>query len=308
MDVIQTRFDPFTTAEASPLGMSRRDLVAAVREGALRRIVRGVYVDARATDTRELRIRAIELVKPPHAVACNETAAWLHGIDAFKPSERFVLDPFFVVPHSKSRINRAHVRCRQAYIDADDLTHVGTIVVTTPVRTVSDLLRRLYRPYALAAADAFAATGLAAPVEVVQFVHRLKGYPGIVQARSLSRLIDPRAQSPGESWQRLRILDAGFPPPVPQFEVVDSLGRTWFLDHAYPELLIGSEYDGTEFHTAREHRAHDQNRRGFLTDVHGWRWVNADRSRLFGADSSFEEELGELLGMPPLLPRRWGSG
>jgi hypothetical protein len=308
VDITRTTFDPFTTAEASRFGMSRSDLVEAVRAGVLRRVVRGVYVDARAPDTRNLRVRALELVKPPNAVACNETAAWLHGVDVFKPSERFILEPFFVVPHSTSRINRANVRCRQAYIEPDDLMRIGDITVTTPVRTVSDLLRRLYRPYALAAADAFARAGLASRAEVMQFVHRLKGYPGIVQARSLSRLIDPRAQSPGESWQRLRILDAGFPPPVPQFEVVDSLGRTWFLDHAYPELLIASEYDGTEFHTAQAHREHDEDRRGFLTEVHGWRWVNAGRSRLFGPDTAFEEELGDLLGMPPLLPRRWGSG
>ena len=172
---------------------------------------------------------------------------------------------------------------------------------------MSDLLRGLYRPYALSAADAFARAGLIVVDEVINYVHRLKGYRWIVQARSLAVLIDGRAESPGESWQRLRIHDAGFPPPTPQFEVVDATGLLRRLDLAYPELLIGSEYDGREFHTLRDDRIHDQERRADLTGRFGWRWVNADRSRIFGPDPAFELELGVLLNIPPVLPRRWGT-
>lgn len=300
-------YEPFTVSQARSLGLRPKDLVDGVAARAFRRVFRGVYVDSRARDTRELRLRAIRLVKPDNAVASTETAAWLFGIEAFKPSEQFVLEPSFVVPHATTRIGRPGVRCRQAYVRSEDIMFMGGVHTTTPLRTTSDLLRRLYRPYALAAADSFIRAGLVDQLELMEYVHRLKGYPGIVQARSLSALVDPRAQTPGESWHRLRILDAGFPPPELQFEVIDSLGRQWYLDHAYPELKIGSEYDGREFHTAGLHLFHDAGRRGFLTQAHGWRWVNADRSRLFGTDTSFEEELGALLGIRPLLPRRWGQ-
>jgi hypothetical protein len=200
------------------------------------------------------------------------------------------------------------VRCRQANLDAADITYVDGVHLTTPLRTASDLLRRLYRPYALAAADGFARAGLIDVHALEDFVARLKGYPGIIQARSLVHMIEPKAQTPGESWQRLRILDAGFPRPTAQLEVVDDFGGTYFLDHAYPEQLIGSEFDGREFHTDDRHRQHDRDRRDYLSTTQGWRWVNADRSRIFGNDASFEVELGELLGIPPLLPRRWGFG
>jgi len=300
-------YQPFTVSQARSLGLRRQDLFEAVEAGTLRRVFRGVYVDSRARDSRALRLQSISLVKPDNAVASTETAAWLLGIEAFKPSEQYVLEPSFVVPHSTSRIGRHGVRCRQAYIRSDDITFIGGVHTTTPLRTASDLLRRLYRPYALAAADAFVRAGLVNDLELLEYVHRLKGYPGIVQARSLSVVVDPLAQYPGESWHRLRILDAGFPPPELQFEVVDSLGRRRFLDHAYPEVKVGSEYDGREFHTADEHVLHDMARREFLTQAHGWRWVNADRSRIFGTDTSFEEELGALLGIRPLLPRRWGQ-
>ena len=133
----------------------------------------------------------------------------------------------------------------------------------------------------------------------MEYVARLKGYRGVVQARSLALLIEPRTQSPGESWQRLRMLDAGFPPPEPQFEIVDDFGRSFFIDLPYPDLLIGSEYDGREFHTAEAHRVHDQERRDYLSELYGWRWVIGTRARIFGPDTSFEDELGELFGMSP---------
>lgn len=297
---------PFTSAEALLFGFTRHSLDCAVVEGRLRRLFRGMYVDAKVPDSRMLRLKAIKIVRPPEAVVCNETASWLMGVDTFKPSDRHLFDPSFVVPHSSTRITVPGARCRQAIVKSRDITFIDGIPVTAPLRTTSDLLRRLYRPYALAAADGMARAGLIQVNELWEFVAALKGYPGIVQARSLAFLVDPRAASPGESWQRLRIHDAGFPPPEPQFEVIDDFGNSRFLDLAYPDLLIGSEYDGREFHTARAHQEHDEERRNYLSDVYGWRWANADRDRLFGPDTSFERELAKLLRRREWLPRRWG--
>jgi hypothetical protein len=297
---------PFLTDDARSAGMTQRQVSAAIGRGDLRRIYRGCAVDSRVPDSRRLRVEALDLVKPAHGVACNETAAFLYGIDAYKPSERFELRPSFVVPHAMTRIERPTVRCRQALIDHEDLVEVEGVVATSPVRTTSDLLRGLYRPYALAAADAFARSGLVDREELIDYVGRLKGYRWIVQARGLAVLVDGRAESPGESWQRLRIHDAGLPPPVPQLEVVMPDGSVRRLDLAYPELLIGSEYDGTEFHTHAIDQLHDGDRRNELTEIYGWRWVNGTRARIFGPDPAFEVELGELLGIPP-LPRRWGN-
>jgi len=299
---------PFTVAQARSLGLDRSSLRTALETHRVRRVLHGVYIDAMVPDSRRARLESVRRVMPVRAVACNETAAWLFGVDTFKPSEQFTLIPSFLVPHGTSRIRSRGVRCRQAIVDAADVTVIDDVSLTNPLRTSSDLLRRLYRPYALAAADGFARAGLVHPGEVQDYVARLKGYPGIVQARSLAGMIEPRAQSPGESWQRLRILDAGFPRPEAQFEVIDEFGNRYILDHAYPDLRIASEYDGREFHTDERHRAHDQGRREYLSATQGWRWVNADRSRIFGPDASYEIELGAVLYQPPLLPRRWGYG
>lgn len=296
---------PFTVPQGRDLGLDPKRLRSMYALGTLRREFRGVYVDARVPDSRRGRMRALRLVTPANAVVCDETAAWVMGLDVFAPGDRHDFTPAMVLQHGGSRIVRPGSRGRQAILRSEDVDFVEGIHLTTPLRTVSDLLRSMYRPYALAAADAFAAAGLVRPPEVVDYVARLNGYRGIVQARSLAAVIEPKTQSPGESWQRLRMIDAGFPLPEAQHVVVDDFGRTFFIDLSYPERLIGSEFDGREFHTDAGHRQHDDDRRGYLTDVYGWRWINGTRSRIFGTDTSFEDELGTALGMTPLA-RRWG--
>lgn len=304
-DLVNDGF-PFRGSAPHMVGLTPKMLRRLIEQRLVRREFRGVYVDARVPDSRNARLRAISLIAPDNAVVCDETAAWLHGLDVFAPGRRDDHDPAMVVRHGHGRVEYPGTRGRQAIISTDDIDFVDGVHVTTPSRTVSDLLRKMYRPYALAAADAFAHAGLVSPDEMVEYVARLKGYRGIVQARSLAALIEPRTQSAGESWQRLRMLDAGFPPPEPQFEVMDDFGRSFFIDLPYPDRLIGSEYDGREFHTDVAHRAHDRERREYLTNVYGWRWVLGNRERIFGADTSFEFELGNLLGMTP-LSRWWGT-
>lgn len=298
---------PFTSAQARTLGFNKDRLRVAYAQRQVRREFRDVYIDAQVPDSRRSRLRAIALVMPDGAIASDETAAYLLGLDVFAPGRRHSFKPSFVVEHATTRIERPHVECRQAIIDSDDLVFIDGVLTTNPIRTAADLLRRMYRPYALAAADAFARAGLVDVEKLTSYVAELKGFRGVVQARSLAAIIDPLAESPGESWQRLRIWDAGFPLPVSQFVVIDDFGRERRLDLAYPALLIGSEFDGREFHTDAAHRLLDDERRAYLRDVYGWRWVLGTRDRLFGTDHSFEHELGALLGMEPLA-RRWGFG
>ena len=74
---------PFTPSQGHDLGINEALLRRHLVEGAIRREFRGVYVDARVPDSRQARLRALRLVNPGGAIACNETAAWLHGINVF---------------------------------------------------------------------------------------------------------------------------------------------------------------------------------------------------------------------------------
>lgn len=297
---------PFDVHMALDLGYTASDLRRMTTEGQLRRMCRGAYIDAKAEDTRMSRLAGIRLVAPPDAIVCNESASWLFGVDAYKPSEQYVLEPSLVVPHGSTRITKPGSRCRQAIIKSRDITAIDGVLVTTPARTTSDLLRRLYRPYALAAADGMAHAGLIEVDEMWEFLAKLKGYPGIVQARTLTPLIEPLAASPGESWQRLRVIDAGFPIPRAQILIVDAYGRERWVDLGYEHLKIAMEYDGREFHTDDVDVEHDDSRRRYLSDVLSWRFVVARKEGIFGTDTSFEDELGGLLHIAP-RPRFWGT-
>ncbi|MFI5428355.1 type IV toxin-antitoxin system AbiEi family antitoxin domain-containing protein [Aeromicrobium sp. UC242_57] len=298
---------PFTTAQAPTLGLTPKMLRLRLTQGLVRRVFRNVYVDASVPDSRAGRVRALALATPANAIVSDETAAWVHGLDVFAPGRRHDLTPSMLVRHGKGRVEHTGSNGRQAIIAPGDVEFVDGLFVTTALRTTSDLLRRMYRPYALAAADAFAHAGLIDRYELIDYVEHLKGFRGIVQARSLAAIVEPKTQSAGESWQRLRILDAGLPPPDPQHEVIDDFGRSYFIDLPYPDVLVGTEYDGREFHTNDEHRRHDQARRDYLTEVYGWRWIIGTRDRIFGDDTSFEHELGRALGLTP-LSRWWGTG
>lgn len=270
----------------------------------MRPVFKSVYVDARVPDTRHLRIRAVRLVTPPHAIVCDCFASWLWGVDTFRPSDRHLLTPSLVVPHGASRVRAPGASCRQALLPDADVTEIDGIRVTTPIRTASDLLRKMWRPYALAAADGLLRAELFALHDLEEYVRRLKGFRGAPQARELVGLVDPGAESPGESWQRLRIIDAGLPRPSTQLHVVDEWGSDRWFDLGYRHLLVASEYDGREFHTTDDDTAQDATRRGYFERRFGWRFVIGTRERIIGDDASFEQELGALLGLVP-RPRTW---
>lgn len=297
---------PFTRWQAEDIGLTGRALQAAAAEGAVRRVLRSVYVDGAVPDSRDLRCQCLQLVMPADGVLFGTTAAWVFGVDAFQPEERFVLTPLCVVPHGSGRSRRAGVRTVEGYIPPADVMERDGLQLTVPERTTVDMLRRLRRPFALSAADAMAHAGLVVPEGLQYRTEQLHGYPGIVQARQLARWVEPLVESGGESWQRLRLLDARFPRPTPQFWVRDRHGRKVYrLDLAYPHLLVACEYDGAEDHTAEEDSDADEGRRESMRERWGWRFVVCRKADVLSSDPWFEIEVGRLLGREPVLPRRW---
>ena len=90
-----------------------------------------------------------------------------------------------------------------------------------------------------------------APADLVSDAAVRLHIDGVERVRKLLPLADGRAESPGESWLRWVCHDAGFPPPVPQFEVTCPNGARYRIDLAWPTLRLGLEYDGVEFHTGK---------------------------------------------------------
>ena len=111
---------------------------------------------------------------------------------------------------------------------------------------------------------------------------RHRGRRGVVQARELVPLADPRSESSGESITRLALHDAGMRPPVPQFWIVHEGRPLYRLDLAYPSRKVCIEYDGERYHSSDVQRRHDAARREWLRQ-HGWTVIVVTKDSFGGA-------------------------
>ena len=144
--------------------------------------------------------------------------------------------------------------------------------VTSPLRTAADLACLLSRRDALAAVDALMRAHDLTRRDLRRLLLRYYRRRGVVQARQIVALADGRAESPGESWTRLEIVDRGLPEPVLQHWVLVDRVPTYRLDLAYPHARIAVEYDGDDHHTSVADRQRDAQRRDHLHRL-GWKVV-----------------------------------
>jgi hypothetical protein len=98
-----------------------------------------------------------------------------------------------LAPNGAAAPRRTACRGRTGPLPSYDIVDLPGVRVTVPSRTMADQLRLLQRPDALAAADAMRrATGVD-PEAVASVLDRFRGQRGVVQARDLLGLSDPRA-------------------------------------------------------------------------------------------------------------------
>lgn len=301
----------FTRTDARAAGVTAAGLERWRRHGLVRQIVRNAYVDALVPDSVELRAAAVAKVTGPDVVICRRTAAWLHGIDLLALQEHVDLPPIETVRPPKrrsSRISRGSGHSQTLY--AEDVVDLHGLAVTSPLATAIHLARHRPRPLGLSALDAMAHADLIQVPQLRASVEKYRRHPGIRKARELSALVEPATESPGESWLRLRMLDAGFPAPVPQVEVTDGT-HTFRIDLAFLEPLprtadrhLGLEYDSDQWHSTPEQLEHDQWRRRRL-DALGWEILSVRRTDVWGDDASLERKVAALYGWTPQLPRLW---
>lgn len=264
--------EPFTTAQARAHGVLPDQLRRLCRDGVVRRVFRGVYIDAAAEDDLTSRARALRLVVPPTAVVTDECAAWVRGIDLLARNDHVIPPPLTVYqPLERTRVRRPGTTGGRRTLLARDLETVHGLQVTTGLRTALDLARLRSRERGLAALDALRRAGGFDVPEMEREVLRFKGYRGVRRLRELIPLSDPRAESPAESVMRLRWLGARLPAVTPQIPVPNAWGvEIYRLDLGVPELRYAAEYDGRAWHSSPEQREHDRRRRAWLREQRGW--------------------------------------
>ncbi|MET9271832.1 hypothetical protein [Kribbella sp. NPDC003557] len=257
--------------------------------GDIRPVMKGVYVDYRVPDSQQLRADALRLLTPPEAVVCGPAAAWLHGIDTT------ALGPAELVEAQWTRT-------------AEDTVAVHGLRTLSPIASAVELAMRLPRPFALSAVDAFLRTGKADlwALRAASAAH--ERHSGYRQSQEVLRWADRRAASPGESWLRLRLIDAGFGKPELQVPV-SGPARDYRLDLGYPERPVdgrrlGLEYDSDAWHSSTKQQLKDETRRTELESL-GWHVISVRRTDLWGSYPALELAVGGFLCQEPRLPRRW---
>jgi very-short-patch-repair endonuclease len=240
-----------------------------------------VYVDATVPDSTDVRAAAAALLLPERMVVCDRSAAWLHGIDHWDPTDLDVPPALDVVARAgtRTRMRGTHGAVRTLR-DEDVMVLAGGVVVTTPTRTAADLACQRGRLGAQAVLDQFARRHGVTSADLRRLLPRFGGRRGVTQLRELTPAVCGDLESPGESWVRRLILDDRLPEPTPQVEVELPEG-CFRLDLAYAHLRVAVEYDGQDFHSSPEQHASDTRRRAALRRA-GWVVIVVRKDRLSG--------------------------
>lgn len=294
----------FASHQLRSLGLGHRWLAAALSAGEVVEVVRGAYLPSALLGEPLAVAQAAALVLPPHVVACRGLAAMIHGVDPRGPS----LDdrPVAVqglVPASNRTPKWMGASIYEAPLAAHDVVEVGGVLVTSPERTALDCARYLRPPMALAVLDRMARLGLVDREVLLLRIEEFRGDRWVGQARHLIAHVEPGAESYGESWFRLRLLDAGFPRPRVQIWVPEERPGAARLDLGWEEVRKAGECDGAEFH-GPEQQDVDDARRDRLEREHGWRFLSVRKDAVLGRSTRLEEAFGELLGLAPKTRRR----
>jgi len=287
---------PFTRAQALDLGITPHDWRMLRHDGLVRRMVGGVFVDAALTDTVDLRVAAVELILPGDAVVGRRTATWMRGLDVHDHRGYPATPPVDVL--TRTRESRPRMGIVQSHmaddLHDDDITVMGGLQVTTPLRTTTDMSRFYREVDGLVVMDHFLHTGVLTKDQIEDTFPRWARRRGVQQLRNVHRLSDPLSASPGESSTRYRVYLMGLPRPALQIPIEDPLGRPrFYIDMGWKQWRAGIEFDGVEFHPP-ERAEHDQARRLWIAG-RGWVLVVVRKEQVFSRSDEFERLVMEMM-------------
>ena len=206
------------------------------------------------------------MVLPPCAVFSDETAAALMGLPLPRTSRMLHV----TVPPGAAAVRRAGMVGHVRALLPEDIAELGTLRLTSAARAFIDLAERQPRAALVALGDAILRGRLADTADLAVVVARCQGRRGVRRARELLGLLDPRAESPMESYLRLLLIDAGLPRPEANANVYNADGE--FLARAdllFRKARVIVEYEGDHHRSDRRQFAHDV-RRGSLLAAAGY--------------------------------------
>ncbi|MEV3989389.1 hypothetical protein AB0J57_10785 [Streptomyces sp. NPDC049837] len=267
------------TARALEAGWPKRRLHRRLRTEGWTHVRQGAWAAPGRAVNWEIEARAVQLQRP-RLVCSHRTAAILHRIELLRSTHGGPEPAEFTDPHTDGSSWRGPGRRvhRLPLTDADCTVRRG-LRVTTPARTVGDLMRRGPRDDALVCADSALARrvvhGVRRPPLLGQEDLRAElssGRRGGAAAREWLALTDPASGSPAETIARLRMHDAGLhPESQPQFRTPE--GRRVQPDFLFRKQGLVVEIEGYAYHGTREAHARDIQRFNDLMACPGVRHI-----------------------------------
>ena len=222
-----------------------------------------VYAAADTQLTAGLRAQAAWLRSRRRGVVAGRSASALHGakwIDDRASAE--LLYDYRRAPGG--------IRTWSDRVAEDEIQPITGVPATTPARTALDLACRYPVDKAVAAIDALSRATDLKTIHVEILAERYRGRRGIRRARFALSLVDPGAESPRETWLRLLLIRAGFPPPRTQVPVYDGYGAlVAVLDMGWEDLKLAVEYEGDHHRTDRRQFNRDIRRAEAIAES-GW--------------------------------------
>lgn len=238
-----------TRRQALAAGVDARVWRGLVQAGWVRELSRGVgFVDAdRSSPTSRTLLRAGLAAYGKHAVAVLHSAANVHGMCGVPRVDSVHVAARNSVTRSGSLRTVAHRR----FLKADEISIVDGFPVTTPMRTLADLLPRLPAEDGIAVLDSALRQSLVTEGELADVARAVAGRPGAAKVRGLLAIADARAESPLESRVRLDCVRGGVAPDELQHEVALPGGGVARVDLAWLTGLrpVFGEADGTRVHS-----------------------------------------------------------
>jgi hypothetical protein len=190
---------------------------------------------------------------PPSGVVAGRSAAFLWGANLTDLGDQVEV----LVP-TRMRANRDLV-VHTGSIDQAEVTSSWGVPVPTPLHAGWQIASWLPMQTAVPWIDALARVRrLDTPVLLEHAAEHRHQYGNLKATQTLA-LCDRRAESPPESTLRLRLVLAGVPAPIPQFQVFDEGEFVARVDLAWPWLKLAVEYDG-QWHADRDQLARDRER------------------------------------------------
>ncbi|GEL98557.1 hypothetical protein CTE05_21040 [Cellulomonas terrae] len=198
----------------------------------------------------------------PRAIAVGPCALALHGVEGLPGN----LHPEIALPGRSAGRHRDDIRVRT--FGQFEVLRYGERAIADLVPALVQALPELPRRHAVAVLDGVLRRGslTGAAFEVVR--ERVRGRRGSAGLTGWWSLVDPRAESPLETFARLECVDAGVPPDDLQVEIRSARGQLvgrgdlgWRLPGG--RWLI-AEIDGREFHERPEALLRDRSRQNAL--------------------------------------------